>query len=153
MAVGCGDAERRATVACWALGIWEIALISVVALLVLGPEKLPDAAARRLGKALNDFRRAGDDIRREVMGDNLPVKPAAPPPAQTVANRVDPRMVDPAAPTSVADPATTVSEAQAKISEAQIATDSTPAAGPALFVPPKAQFLDDHKYTLLRASR
>jgi TatA/E family protein of Tat protein translocase len=113
------------------LGVWEIALILVVALLVLGPDKLPDAA-KSLGKALNDFRRAGDDIRREVMGENVPpapVKPAAPP--QTVANRVDPRMVDPAAPTSVADPATTVTEAQASVApttatEAQVPTENPP---------------------------
>jgi TatA/E family protein of Tat protein translocase len=50
------------------LGIWEIAVIAVVALLVLGPEKLPDAA-RSIGKALRDFRRAGDDIKREMLGD------------------------------------------------------------------------------------
>lgn len=102
------------------LGVWEIALILVVALLVLGPDKLPDAA-KSLGKALNDFRRAGDDIRREVMGDNLPpVKPMPVAPPQTVANRQDPRMVDPTSPTSVADPAAVVSESQAKVVEAQV---------------------------------
>jgi len=117
------------------LGVWEIALILVVALLVLGPDKLPDAA-KSLGKALNDFRRAGDDIRREVMGDSIPtpVKNAVQPP-QTVANRQDPRMVDPAAPTSVADPATTVTEAEAKVVEAQIPTPVTPLAAPAGTIP------------------
>src|ERR1700759_1238944 len=50
------------------LGIWEIAVIAVVALLVLGPQKLPEAA-KSLGKALRDFRRAGDDLKREMMGD------------------------------------------------------------------------------------
>lgn len=53
------------------LGIWEIAVIAVVALLVLGPEKLP-GAAKSLGKALRDFRRAGDDLKREMIGDDLP---------------------------------------------------------------------------------
>ncbi len=74
------------------LGIWEIALILVVALLVLGPEKLPDAA-KSLGKALNDFKRAGEDIRREVMGENLPPPkaPAPPVPPQTIAAKADPR--------------------------------------------------------------
>lgn len=128
------------------LGIWEIALILVVALLVLGPDKLPDAA-KSLGKALNDFRRAGDEIRRDVMGDNVaPVRPVPVQPPQTVANRQDPRMVDPAAPTSVADPAAAVTEAQAKVTEAQIpsapvAVDTIPAGAPtasdSASVPPK----------------
>lgn len=57
------------------LGVWEIAVIAVVALMVLGPEKLP-SAARSLGKALRDFRRAGDDIKSQVMGDiDEPVRP------------------------------------------------------------------------------
>ena len=57
----------------WVFG--EITLILVVALLVLGPDKLPDAA-KSLGKALHDFRHASDgEIRREVMGDNIPICP------------------------------------------------------------------------------
>ncbi len=69
------------------LGIWEIALIAVVALLVLGPQKLPDAA-KSLGKALRDFRRAGDDLKREMMGDiDAPPRPpvALQKPVETVA--------------------------------------------------------------------
>lgn len=50
------------------LGVWEIAVIAVVALLVLGPDKLP-SAAKSLGKALRDFRRAGDDIKSQVLGE------------------------------------------------------------------------------------
>ncbi|MCC6809983.1 MAG: twin-arginine translocase TatA/TatE family subunit [Deltaproteobacteria bacterium] len=57
------------------LGVWEIAVIAVVALLVLGPDKLP-SAAKSLGKALRDFRRAGDDIKQQMMGDvDEPVRP------------------------------------------------------------------------------
>lgn len=69
------------------LGIWEIALIGIVALLVLGPDKLPDAA-RSLGKALNDFRRAGEDMKRDIMETPPTPKVATPkplPPAETVA--------------------------------------------------------------------
>jgi TatA/E family protein of Tat protein translocase len=50
------------------LGVWEIAVIAVVALLVLGPDKLP-SAAKSLGKALRDFRRAGDDIKQQMLGE------------------------------------------------------------------------------------
>ena len=79
------------------LGIWEIALIAVVALLVLGPEKLPDAA-KQLGKALRDFRRAGDDLKREMIGDALEDRPRpvmqVKPPAESVALNPTPPVED-----------------------------------------------------------
>jgi TatA/E family protein of Tat protein translocase len=45
------------------LGFQELALIFVVALLVFGPNKLPELA-RGLGKSLAEFRRASNDLRR-----------------------------------------------------------------------------------------
>lgn len=39
------------------LGFGEVVLIAIVALVVLGPDKLPDTA-RALGKAMREFRRA-----------------------------------------------------------------------------------------------
>ena len=47
------------------LGAGEIALISVVALLLLGPDKLPELA-RGLGKFLREFRKHTDDVRSMV---------------------------------------------------------------------------------------
>ena len=47
------------------LGFWEIAAILIVALLVLGPKKLPELA-RSLGKGLREFRRATDDFRTTI---------------------------------------------------------------------------------------
>ena len=47
------------------LGITEILLILVLALLVLGPEKLPETA-RQLGKITGQLRRAMDDIRHDI---------------------------------------------------------------------------------------
>ena len=44
------------------LGIWELALIAVVALVVLGPRRLPEVA-RQVGKALNEFRRATNSLK------------------------------------------------------------------------------------------
>jgi sec-independent protein translocase protein TatB len=44
------------------LGAGEIALISVVALLLLGPDKLPELA-RGLGKFFREFRKHTDDVR------------------------------------------------------------------------------------------
>lgn len=43
------------------LGIWEIALILAVALVVLGPQKLP-AVAKQLGRGLRELRRAASDF-------------------------------------------------------------------------------------------
>jgi Tat protein translocase TatB subunit len=43
------------------LGVWEIALILAVALIVLGPRKLP-GAAKQLGRSLREFRRAASEF-------------------------------------------------------------------------------------------
>ncbi|MEO0811653.1 MAG: Sec-independent protein translocase protein TatB [Myxococcota bacterium] len=43
------------------LGIWEIALILAVALVVLGPQKLP-MVAKQLGRGLRELRRAASDF-------------------------------------------------------------------------------------------
>ncbi len=47
------------------LGAGEIALISVVALLLLGPDKLPELA-RGLGKLFREFRKHTDEVRTMV---------------------------------------------------------------------------------------
>jgi TatA/E family protein of Tat protein translocase len=47
------------------LGFWEIAIILAVALLVLGPSKLPDLA-RGLGKGLREFRKATEDFKSTI---------------------------------------------------------------------------------------
>lgn len=44
------------------LGVGEILLILVVALLVFGPGKLPDLA-RSIGRTMNEFRRTSRDLR------------------------------------------------------------------------------------------
>lgn len=68
------------------LGTGEIVLIAVVALLVLGPARLPELA-RGIGKFIREFRRQTDDVRtvveREFYRMDEPLPPAAPvaPPA------------------------------------------------------------------------
>lgn len=47
------------------LGTGELILIAVVALLVLGPKRLPELA-RGIGKAIREFRRQTDDVRQVV---------------------------------------------------------------------------------------
>ena len=52
------------------LGMQEVIIILVVALLIIGPKKLPDLA-RSLGKALREFKGAADDFKH-----NLDIDPA-----------------------------------------------------------------------------
>jgi sec-independent protein translocase protein TatB len=47
------------------LGAGEIAVIAILALLLLGPERLPELA-RGLGKFMREFRRQTDDVRGMV---------------------------------------------------------------------------------------
>ena len=56
------------------VGFWELVLIAVVALLVVGPERLP-ALARTVGRYVGKMRRVvaqvRDDIEREIRADEL----------------------------------------------------------------------------------
>ena len=47
------------------IGITEFILIVIVALIVIGPDKLPDIA-KALGKAYVEFKRAGEELKRTV---------------------------------------------------------------------------------------
>ena len=96
------------------LSIPHLIIIFVVALVVFGPEKLPELA-RNLGKVMADFKRATGDFRstfedhmrdleretteRKIGGANAaPVAMNAPPPpaAQIAANSPDPAALPPA---------------------------------------------------------
>lgn len=50
------------------MGMPEIIVILVVALIVIGPKKLPDLA-KSLGKALNEFRRATTEIKDSFIAE------------------------------------------------------------------------------------
>jgi TatA/E family protein of Tat protein translocase len=47
------------------IGFQELLVLMVLALLVFGPDKLPDLG-RRLGRALREFRRASDEFRSTI---------------------------------------------------------------------------------------
>lgn len=51
------------------LGMGEIILIAVVALLVIGPDKLPDAA-RSIGKGIRDLRKQTRDLQDTIENDS-----------------------------------------------------------------------------------
>jgi sec-independent protein translocase protein TatA len=64
------------------IGMPELILILVVALLVFGPTKLPELA-RSLGRGLAEFRRASADLRSQLLDQpaEAPTPRPAPPPA------------------------------------------------------------------------
>jgi sec-independent protein translocase protein TatB len=65
------------------LSLTEVIIIAVVALLLLGPDKLPEAA-KTLGKSLREIKKATEDLKdsveREIYADDKPAKPALVPP-------------------------------------------------------------------------
>lgn len=73
------------------IGPMELVVIVVVALLIFGPQRLPEFA-RTLGKGLAEFRRASNELRQTLALDELqndlrktmnqPASPATPRPAQ-----------------------------------------------------------------------
>jgi sec-independent protein translocase protein TatA len=60
------------------IGPVELVIILVIALLVIGPGKLPDVGSA-LGKSIREFRKAASDVQESVKLD-APVPPAAPAP-------------------------------------------------------------------------
>ena len=58
-------------------GPLELVIILVIALLILGPGKLPDVGAA-LGKSIREFRKASSDVQDAVKVDTSPIPPAAP---------------------------------------------------------------------------
>jgi sec-independent protein translocase protein TatB len=110
------------------LSMGELVIIAVLALLLLGPDRLPDAA-KTLGKGLRDLRKATEDLKdqveREIYVDDSAKKlarpalvppvptappvpgPAGPPPAATAENvpGLEAALVDPPAPERTAEDA------------------------------------------------
>jgi sec-independent protein translocase protein TatA len=76
-------------------GPLELIIVLVIALVILGPGKLPDVGAA-LGKGLREFRRASSDLQEAARVDATPASaPASTPPAPAA----------PATPAAVAPPA------------------------------------------------
>ena len=95
------------------IGMPELIVILVVALVVLGPQRLPEVA-RTLGKALAEFRRHTSDIMDDfqsqiALEDDKRPKAAAKPPAAAP----EPAAAAPKAPAAAAEPASAPAEAAA----------------------------------------
>lgn len=73
-------------------GPLELVIILVIALLILGPGRLPDVGAA-LGKSIREFRKASTDVQDAVKIDTSPMPsspPAAPAPVAAAATPVTP---------------------------------------------------------------
>jgi TatA/E family protein of Tat protein translocase len=108
------------------LGLPELMLIFIVALIVFGPKRLPDIG-KTLGKALGEFKKATDDfkntIEREVRVEELKELRQIP---TTVANAL---VVPPTETVSRAEPVTQM--AASEPAPAQVAAEpSVPPAAP-----------------------
>ena len=80
----------------------ELLVIMAIALVVLGPKKLPELA-RSLGRGLAEFRRASSDLHREFLDVDKDVPPAATVPAAPAVSAGAPASAAAAAP-AVAPP-------------------------------------------------
>ena len=97
------------------IGLQEMLIIGVIALLVFGPGKLPELG-RKVGKLMREFRHASDEFRSTVE-TNLQLNEPEP-------------AIQPPAPGLVSEPATATlpSEAEPAIGEAAAAPATEPAA-------------------------
>lgn len=68
------------------IGVWEMVIILVIALIVFGPRKLPELG-RSLGKSLGEFKRASNEL-RNTLDEEIRVEERRPPKAAT--SKTDP---------------------------------------------------------------
>ena len=84
------------------IGVQEMVIILIVALIFFGPRKLPELG-RSLGKSINEFKRASNDLRNSLDDEirneerRAPIPPAVPEVPTDPAN-----LPSPAAPETVA---------------------------------------------------
>ncbi len=60
------------------LGMPEILLILAIALIVIGPQKLPELA-KTLGRAMGEFKRSAQELKRSIDLESTPRPPSPPP--------------------------------------------------------------------------
>jgi TatA/E family protein of Tat protein translocase len=82
------------------IGPVELIIVLVIALLVLGPGKLPDVGSA-LGKSIREFRKAASDVQEATTLETAPRPPAQQAaPSATAPSAAAPQAVSPAAPAS-----------------------------------------------------
>jgi sec-independent protein translocase protein TatA len=80
------------------IGPFELIVILVIALVIIGPGRLPDVGAA-LGKSIREFRKASSDISDSARVDTSPLPPAAQAPAVPPAPTAQPPQTAAPAPT------------------------------------------------------
>ncbi|HWN84317.1 MAG TPA: TatA/E family twin arginine-targeting protein translocase, partial [Vicinamibacterales bacterium] len=60
-----GPAEVRSSVVMWNIGMPELVIILVIALIIFGPRKLPELG-RSLGKSIGEFKKASNELRHTL---------------------------------------------------------------------------------------
>jgi sec-independent protein translocase protein TatA len=76
------------------IGMPELIIIFVIALIIFGPRKLPELG-RSLGKSLSEFKRASNEL-RQTLDEEIRVEQQQPPPQQpqTPPKAAEPRPSD-----------------------------------------------------------
>lgn len=82
------------------IGMPELIVIFVVALIVFGPRKLPELG-KSLGKSLAEFKRASNEL-RNTLDEEIRVEERKPPPPVQVAPTDPAALPAPAAPETIA---------------------------------------------------
>jgi len=123
------------------LGFGEIVIILVLALVLLGPQKLPEVA-KQLGKGLRDFKKASDDLKgqfeKEFYADERRAERAriAPPTAAAPVPAAPPGPVPVAAADNVPGLEAALAEPAPPVEVPALAQPASPAAAPAPAAPP-----------------
>ncbi|MFL5678384.1 MAG: twin-arginine translocase TatA/TatE family subunit [Chloroflexota bacterium] len=79
------------------IGPGELVLVLLIALVVIGPGRLPDVGAA-LGKSIREFRKASSDLTEATRVDTTPIPPGTSPTAAPAPTPTPPS-VTPTAPT------------------------------------------------------
>src|SRR5262245_42218672 len=99
------------------IGLQEMLVIGVIALLVFGPSKLPELG-RMVGRAMREFRRASDEFRATVETNLNINEPDPPPPLPVTAEPIpDTTAAEPTAPPSLETTAVATSTPAADATE------------------------------------
>ena len=111
-------------------GPLELVIILVIALLVLGPGKLPEVGAS-LGKSIREFRKASSDVQESVKVDvdTTPQPPAAAAPVAPTPAAPLPAPIQAPAPVADAAPAETSDPTETASARASNPADSPITAG------------------------
>ena len=81
------------------IGFPEMVVILIVALIIFGPRKLPELG-RSLGRSINEFKRASNELRTTLDEEIRSEEKKAGPPAQAATDPA--RLPSPAAPETIA---------------------------------------------------